>query len=536
MNILLLNPFGRESDTTKKKLRSEYLEEPLGLMYICSYLNKYAPAYRLELYDASLLLEKSKDKTMEQLWKKLRKKIEDFSPDIIGISALYYSNADIVDKTAQLVKSVDSSIVVVIGGSYPTHIPEAALKIKEIDYCVFSEGENTFYRLVKAIETGSSLDEIDGIAYRDKNNKVVINKKRTYIENLDSIPFPDRKAVPFEKYLTGGRRVVYRYYEPKDLRIGALTATRGCPNRCSFCGSKAFWGQHIRFRAPEKIIEEMIEMRDKYGVNTFVFNDDNQCVNTKHFLEVLNLIIKYLPGIKWHSGGGLNIRAINRDDIIQKMHESGICFFNLAIESGNNEILKKINKPVTVEETENVVKLIRKHGDIPIHGFFIIGFPFETIEDMQTTINFAKKLDIDWACFYNLQPFPGSELYEYCLKEELIDKFDRNYGENYLPSNIKYNDFTSIDVSRLNYDANIDINFIHNRNLEKNPKRAIGDFNYVLSLVPDHFIAVYCKGIAYGNLRDKEHAKECFKTVKKNLTKDSIYYKYFLKYNLLKSL
>lgn len=536
MNILLLNPFGRELDTTKKRLHSEYLEEPLGLMYIYSYLMKYAPDHRLELYDASLLLEESQSSTMDSLWGALRKKIEDVSPELIGISALYYSNAYIVNKTARLIKEVNPNIVVVIGGSYPTHLPEVALAVKEIDYCAFSEGEDTFCKLVDAIETGSSVEGMDGIAYRTIDNKIVINKKRNYIENLDSIPFPDRKAVPFEKYLTGGRRVVYRYYAPEDLRIGSLTSTRGCPNRCTFCGSKAFWGQHIRFRAPEKVIEEMTEMRDKYGVNTFVFNDDNQCVNRKHFMKVLDLIISHLPGIKWHSGGGLNIRAINRDETIQKMCESGVCLFNLAFESGKNETLKRIRKPITVEEGENVVKLIRKHCDIPIHGFFIIGFPFETIEDMYATINFAKKLDLDWASFYNLQPFPGSELYEYCRKEGLIDKFDMDYGENYLPSNVKYSGFTALDVSRINYGANIDLNFIHNRNLELNPKRAIGDFNYVLSLVPDHHIARYCKGIAYRNLGDDERAKECFETVKKSITQDNEYYEYFSKHDLLKDL
>lgn len=536
MKIFLLNPFGRELNIIKKRLKSEFLEEPLGLMYIYSYLKKYAPAYHLELFDASLLLEENRDTTMDYLWEELKKKIKDFSPDIIGISALYYSNADIVDKTAQLIKSINPNIIVVIGGSYATHIPENALKLKEIDYCVLSEGEDSFFKLVNAIENGSSLDKIDGIAYRDKNKKVVINKKRTYIENLDSIPFLDREAVLFKKYLTGGRRVLYRYYSHEDLRIGALTATRGCPHQCSFCGSKAFWGRRIRFRTPEKVIEEMMEMQDKYGVNTFVFNDDNLSCNTNQFLKLLDLIIKHLPGIKWHSGGGLSIRSINNDEIIKKMHESGICFFNLAFESGKNETLKKINKPVTVEESENVVRLIKKHGDIPTHGFFIIGFPFETIEDMQTTIKFAKKLGIDWVCFHNLQPFPGSELYEYNLKEGLIDKFDRNYGENYLPSNIKYNGFTSLDVSRVNYNGNIDVNFINNRNLEKNPKRAIGEFNYVLNLVPDHLIALYCKGVAHRNLRDDEHAEECFETVKMNLTKDNIYFKYFLKYNLLKDL
>lgn len=536
MNILLLNPFGRELDTTKERLNSEYVEEPLGLMYIYSYLRKYAPQHRLELYDASLLLEENQSMNMDWLWEELRKKIKDFSPDMIGISALYYSNAYIVDKTAQLIKDINSNIIVVIGGSYPSHLPHVALKLKEIDYCVFSEGEYTFCKLVNALETGASLDEINGIAYKNSNDTILINNKKEYIVDLDSIPFPDRGAVPFEKYLTGGRRVVYRYYAPEDLRIGSLTSTRGCPHRCTFCGSKSFWGQRIRFRTPENVIEEMIEMRDKYGVNTFVFNDDNMCSNRKYFMELLDLMIKHLPGIKWHSGGGLNIRAINREDLIQKMCESGICLFNLAIESGKNQTLKSIKKPLKIEESENIVKLIRKHSEIPIHGYFVIGFPSETIEDMQMTINFAKKLELDWSTISNLQPFPGSELYEYCLKEGLIDKFNLNYGENYLPSNIQYSGFTSVDVNRINYDANIDLNFIHNRNIEKNPKRAIGDFNYVLSLVPNHYIAIYCKGIAYMNLEDEKHATECFELIKKSLTKDNLYYKYFTKYGLLKDL
>lgn len=277
-------------------------------------------------------------------------------------------------------------------------------------------------------------------------------------------------------------------------------------------------------------------MRDEHGVNTFVFNDDNQCINTKHFAKILDLIIEHLPGIKWISGGGLNIRAINSPEIIRKMCQSGICYFNLAIESGKNETLLRIHKPVTIDESENVVRLIRKYSNLPIVGFFIIGFPFETIEDIQMTIDFARKLKIDWCSFYNLQPHPGSELYQYCLDKGLIDGFDINYGENYLPSNVRYDGFTSTDVSRINYDANILVNFINNYNLQKNPLRAIGDFNYILSLVPDHYIAVYCKGIAYRNLGDEKNAKECFMLTKKLLTQESLYHKYFLKYDLLRNL
>ena len=536
MNILLLNPFGRELSSATNKLASKYFEEPLGLMYIYSYLKKYAPGHQLVLCDASLLLEENECETMESLWEELRRRIEDFTPGLVGISALYYSNAEIVDKTARMIKNIDPNIVVVIGGSYATHLPHLALKSKHIDYCVFSEGEDVFCRLINAIETGTSLDEIDGIAYGNGNGKIIINHKKTFIENLDSIPFPDREAVPFEKYLRGGRRALYRYYKPEDLRIASITSTRGCPYQCAFCGSKTFWGRRIRFRTPEKVIEEMIEMQDKYAVNTFVFNDDNQCVNTKHFMKLLDLIIEHLPEIKWISGGGLNVRAINNPAIIQKMCDSGICLFNLAIESGKNETLQRIHKPVTIEESENVVRLIRKCCDLPINGFFIIGFPFETIGDMQVTINFAKQLNLDWSTLANLQPHPGSELYQYCLDKGLIDGFNINYGENYLPSNIHYDGFTSVDVSRMNYDANIDINFINNFNLRRNPQRVIGDFNYVLSLVPEHYIATYCKGIAYRNLGDKENAKECFRLTKKHLAQDSLYYKYFLKYDLLRNL
>jgi len=137
MNILLLNPFGRELSSTTNKLASKYFEEPLGLMYIYSYLKKYAPNHQLALIDASLLLEENESETMESLWKELRKRIEDFAPNLVGISALYYSNAEIVDKSARMIKNIDSSIIVVIGGSYATHLPNLALKFVRaisIDY------------------------------------------------------------------------------------------------------------------------------------------------------------------------------------------------------------------------------------------------------------------------------------------------------------------------------------------------------------------------------------------------------------------
>jgi magnesium-protoporphyrin IX monomethyl ester (oxidative) cyclase len=532
MKILLINPlFSPEADVTAAE-QSCYLEPPLGILYLSGYLKKHLPDVAVEVLDVNLSARGCPEPPSIAVQQITLARVKDFNPDLVGISALYYAGAPMVHETAALVKGENPDIVVAVGGSYPTHLPDRVLEDHHIDFAVAAEGESPFLLLARLIQNHMAPGNIPGVQYRRRDATVDGGcEQRRFIDDLDTIPWPDREAVPMGRYYAG-RNVLRRFFPADQHRIGSLVATRGCPHQCTFCGSKKFWGRQIRFRDPDRVVDEMVHMNRHYGTDLFVFNDDNFSADKKRFHRLMDEIERRLPGIGWCSGGGISARSINDELTIQRMYETGVVFFNLAIESGRDATLKKIKKPLTTAEAANVVDLIRKHGNAYITGFFILGFPFETLDDIASTIDFARQLDLDWSCFYNLHPFPGSEIYDACIESGLIREPDIYYKELYNASNIRYSGYTAEDIVKINYDANIDINFIHNRNQNTNPGQALRDFDYVMGLSQGHLMACYMKGKTLAGIGRAKEALSCFRRIQTDMSEGDPFYPYFKKYRV----
>ncbi|MBU3934961.1 radical SAM protein, partial [Patescibacteria group bacterium] len=370
----------------------------------------------------------------------------------------------------------------------------------------------------------AGIENVEGLAFR-KDGKIIRNERKT-----SWLGFKDSKRLPWEDvhmeyYFKEGRIAFFRVYKSDEIKLGAMTATRGCPNQCTFCSSARFFKGRWRYREVDLVIEEAKFLIDNYGVNLVIFNDVNISLHRKWFLKLLGELKKL--NIKWLASGGLSIRTINDEEIIKKMYESGVAMFNVAIESGNDEILKKMKKPLTISEVENVVRLIRKHGNGYIIGSFIVGFPFETKKQVMETFDFVGKLKLDWSALYCLHPLPGTEVYDYCIDNKLMVEYNvrdcRNL-EFHSAVEIKYPDYTKEELNKLNYLYNIKYNFLKNRNLMIGTKdrlaQAERDFNYVLGLAPDHFFAYFCLAEIAGKRGDADKRSEYLKKAKEILETD----------------
>ncbi len=505
--ILFLNPPDPVLLENDKSAGYAYFEPPLGLLSVYGYFKREVPDIEVLFCDANIELKFRSSLPYEQFLKKI---IVDYQPQLVAIATLYYSAISVFTETARIIKSLDSSVLTVFGGHYPTHLTSETMVDRNVDFAVLSEGELGLKDLCNAINNGTSLYNVEGIAFRDNENNVVRNPRKTFWSGYErdaSLPWAD---IPFELYFQEGRNVLYRVKEKESVKIAALTATRGCPNHCSFCSSPKFWNRRWRKREISSIITEIKYLMSNYGVNTIVFNDENIAVHKRWFLELLSEIEKLK--ITWISGGGLSTRAINDDEIIKKMYDSGVGLFNLAIESGSDEVLKRVNKLSSVAEANDVVAKIRKYGNGFIIGFFIVGFPFENWNGVLKTVNFAEKIDLDWKSLYCFQPFPGCELHDYCLANDLIDEFNKNYGEVYFASKVKYIDYSSEALNHLNYLSNLKFNFVNNRNLVNGSLNSLSqadrDFSYVLDMSHGHVFALWGKAqIAkkLGNQRQYEY-------------------------------
>ncbi|MBI2054298.1 MAG: B12-binding domain-containing radical SAM protein [Candidatus Staskawiczbacteria bacterium] len=528
--VLFLNPPDPTVANAPNNPGYAYFEPPIGLLYIYSYL-KNTQKYNVSFCDMNIEMKFLSKKNLEDTIKDL---MELNKPDLVAVSALYYTSREIFHNISKKIKEIDSSTIVVLGGHYPTHITNLALADKNVDFAILSEGEEGMADLIEALNTSSGLENVEGIAYV-KDGKIIKNDRRRFWQgflNSKRLPWED---INMEHYFKEGKSFLYRVFDKNTIKLGSMTATRGCPNQCTFCSSPKFFKHVWRFREIESIVDEIKFLKENYGVNTIIFNDENMTVYKDWFLKLMDEFKKL--NVRWVVGGGLSVRTINNEEIIKKMIESGIAIFNIAIESGNEETLKKVKKPLTLPEVENVVRLIRKYGKGYIIGFFIVGFPFETKKDFLDTLEFGGKLDVDWRAYYCFQPFPGIELYDYCLKNNLMKEYDEEKCANYefhSAAEIKYAGYTSEELSRLNYLYNLKYNFLENRNLllgtEESLNQAERDFNYVLELAPMHFFSNYCLAEVMRKRNDESKRKEYLKKAKDILENDKSFdWSYYLK-------
>ena len=518
--VLFLNP----PDTTLVEDVNNpgyaYFEPPIGLLYVYSYL-KNQNKYETHIVDLNIEMKFISKKRLEDTLEDL---INLYKPDMVAISALYYIQRDIFHRIAKKIKEINSDIKVVFGGHYPTHKTNLALGDENVDYAIISEGELGLSDLIEGLNSPAGIENVEGVAFK-KDGKIIKNPRNNFWQG-----FKDSKRLPWEDvhmeyYFKEGRTFLSRIYKREELKLGAMTATRGCPNACTFCSSSRFFQCRWRYREVDSIVDEIKFLKDNYGVNTIVFNDENMAVYKEWFLKLLDELKKL--NVKWFAGAGLSVRTVNDEEIIKKMYESNVAVFEIAVETGNAETMKKIKKPLTISEVENTVKLIRKYGNGFILGFFIVGFPFETKKQVIDTLDFMGKLELDWSALYCFQPFPGTELYDYCIENNLMAEYnagDCREWEVHSAVEIKYPDYTKEELNKLNYLYNLKYNFLKNRNLIIGTKEALAqaerDFDYVLSIVPNHFFAYFCLAEIEKKRGDADKRSEYLKKAKEILETD----------------
>jgi len=356
------------------------------------------------------------------VWKEVQTVILEYRPSVIGITSQSSNFASAIN-IAKIAKRIDKNIIIIMGGHHPNLMGGKILENLEIDLCVRGEGEITIIELLRAIENNDINDTIAGISFR-KNNAIIDNPKRGFIENLDDLCFPHQYAGEVLKD--------YNLY-PKRAFI-SIIATRGCPNNCTFCSSRNLWGRRVRFRSPDNIVKEINSLRE-LGVQRIMFQDDTFGVNKK-FIKDLCLEIKTkCHGIRW--GCQTHVNLVDEENI-SLMKEAGCDYISLGVESGNDQILKEIRKNITIEEAQSAAKIIKKHG-IRLSVNFMVGFPQETSKSLHDTLRAIRSINADSIVYSTFTPYPGTELFDLCRKNGLVkDDYDISLYNHQSPANCFY--------------------------------------------------------------------------------------------------
>lgn len=324
--------------------------------------------------------------------------------DLVGISA-YSTQYQWAKWMAAEVKRWRHHAIVIMGGPLATYNAEIVLARTQTDICVISEGEETIKDIVQNL---GNLDNVKGICFKSVTGQVVRTSPRLYIHDLDSIPFPRYDLFPVDIYF---KNIGVDGAPPRIKAINTLTS-RGCPYLCGFC-SRTFGS--IRLRSIDKVIEEIGQLRDKYGIRAVSFADELVLINKKRGCELCEKI-KPLK-IYWGCQGRANIVDL---DLLRAMKDAGCTSVGYGIESGSQKILDNMKKRTTTRQNELAITNTVKAGMIPIVQM-IYGYPGEDLGTIHETLEFFDRVhyypptSIGEAWFSLLTPLPGSPLYKELL-------------------------------------------------------------------------------------------------------------------------
>jgi magnesium-protoporphyrin IX monomethyl ester (oxidative) cyclase len=340
--------------------------------------------------------------------------IRAYGPDIVGVNNLFTKQRENAHRIYALSKKVDSGIITVAGGAHPTVMSELVLADGNVDYVVLGEGDDTIIDLVGVIEGKRGISTLDGVGYKE-NGQVKIIPKTKFIEDLDKLPFPARHLLNMEGYFG----LKHSHGTRRRKRFSPIVTSRGCPAKCTFCSAYRVWGRKFRQRSPENVIAEMKEIKEKYGIEEIMFEDDNTTLNVQRAEKLFDLMIEEKFNFVWDTPNGVAAFALN-EGLIDKIKKSGCYHLNLALESGNQYVLDNIiKKPLKLERAKQLITYAQKIG-LDVCIFLIIGMPGETKEQMWDSFRLAEELEIYSPFISIATPYPGSELYDVCRDEKYI--------------------------------------------------------------------------------------------------------------------
>jgi radical SAM superfamily enzyme YgiQ (UPF0313 family)/phosphatidylglycerophosphate synthase len=388
---------------------------PLGVCYISSVLKQ--KGYQVFGLDAASLHNRL---SISQIVKK----VKEISPDVIGVTLNLY----FIKGGYALAKELEGlSIPLVAGGPHPRVRPFEVIE-HGFDIACEGEGEETFLEILDYIKGKKPLRDILGITYRAPNGLVLKNPSRPLIEDLNSLPFPDRTLFPLENYFLKSTIKQKKFYFQ-------VFSSRGCPYRCTFC---AVSSRKIRVRTPQNLYDEVENLVKTYGINYIQFMDDIFTANKKWLYQFFDELEKRNLDIKWDCES--RVDCVD-EDLLYRMKKAGLNCIFYGVESGDPQTLKLIKKGVKLEQIRRTLDITAKIKIPSVKINFILGFPWENkthiLNSYRIMRDYRKSLRIRNGITVPI-PYPGTELYnefkqecgfaEWWLKDDAFEHMVVNEG------------------------------------------------------------------------------------------------------------
>lgn len=545
MKVLLANSPGFDLNRFDKKFnkdRGYSLYPPVALTTLAAAVLEKVDNSDVQVLDLEFEImkfyqenEHSNISPPDLMKKVMVEKLEEYNPDCIGISTMFSISHNNTIEMAKIAKECKPDIKILNGGNHSTFVYKKILtECREIDYIFLYEADTTFPLYLNYLKGEKIKKDLKGIAWFDDEKKeVVLSSYAPVIHDLDALSIPKWDLAPIKQYQKYGRMGSVNSFGDENKPSYVMQTVRGCVASCCFCSVRSFYGKGVRARSAQKVLEEIDYLYNEMGIQQLEILDDDFSFDRERTLEICNGLIKRNYDMVWNLLNGIRLGTIN-DEIMEALAGSKCKLISIGVESGNDTTLAIVRKPLSIKMLRKKNEIIRRHPEVYVKGNFIVGFPFETDEQLMNTYNIAEELGFDWNIFSVFKPLPGTPMFQEIDKQSQED-FDFNSVKNdfqfSMLREVKVTQKAAADLSMMHgnvgeqeklaykddekiskqaYKKNLEINFLKNPNLNgRNIDRAIRDFTGILRFIDkEHAIARYCLDKAYRKINDQNKVNE----------------------------
>jgi len=414
----------------KPKSLSDHIQPPMGLAYLAASIRESHEVTLLDMLKQSMNDQIFRDFVKERAF------------DIIGLQC-YTQDLPAVKHLLGLIKQHSPATLTIAGGPHPTLMPEETMTYlgDELDFILIGEGEENFPLFLEQVMCDrKDYSKVPCLMWR-KDNTLVRNEGTRIAQDLNQLPEPAWDMIKPQTYPPAQHGAFFDRFP-----IAPIITTRGCPFRCTFCSATQLSGRRVRTRSSESILAEMKTLYDVYGIREFHIIDDNFSANKRHATSVLQAICDSDMDISLAFPNGIKVETID-DELLLLMKKANVYLISLGIESGSDRILSLMKKRMTVDVIREKCAMIQKAG-IDMAGFFVLGFPTETLEEIRRTISFSLELPLIRANYFDFLPLPGTDIYKELLETGELANVDWDHflfmSAPYVPKGITRNQLRNL--------------------------------------------------------------------------------------------
>ena len=521
------------------KTKSTFRPIPsLAIATLSSFFDKYKTYdYNLKCIDVNLQIydhkEGHEDIDVKKFSEIIENTIKNENYDILALSAMFVMSQKWVTETIYYSKKYKPKAKIIIGGGYPSIYPEYVLKKHDIDVSVVGEGDDTFLNVVNRLN--NIVDKkfekdfpFEGYAAKDSTGKIFFVPRKKGFIDLNSLPPASYNWLDVNKY-----------FKKSGNNTLPIEASRGCPYGCTYCHTDITWGRKVRYKSVPNLIAE-IENLNKNFKPQFHFIDDNMSFDREWTIKFLDQLAEKNLKLFAVTASNFHYRRLD-EEILDKLFKVGVESISIALESGSENINKRIHRVLDWERAKRIVNHVRKRQKAVV-CFWMVGFPGETMNELQETFKKAKEIRSTKALFSKVTPYPGTKLWETARQLDALTTNDRHSTEDvesmidlflYKSSKglVKSKEWNTETVNNMLYEANIELNFLNSPGLESGNERKflMLQCQNLLKSIPEHIIANITLGYLY-NLQNNNEKCEFYYKIATDLYKDDSPRSTFQKY------